>query len=104
MSAFTVGDRVAVYISGQRMTGTVHEELEFGNLKVRCDIGAPFGYPIVHPKQCRKLKKKARRRVWIHPEGFKAIPTDGTYQVAATRVDYSCNRWIEFIEVRKPKL
>jgi hypothetical protein len=72
MSKFKIGDRVAVYgeILGvkspaDRKLGTVAAVAKDGDLRVRFEEefdGDREWY--VHPKQCRRLKPKAKPREW----------------------------------------
>ena len=60
MKQFKVGDRVAVYShtpnkGAKREPGKVSDHCEKGSIGIDLDNG---GYCIVHPKQCRLLKKK----------------------------------------------
>ena len=50
----------------------------------------------VHPKQCRRLIKKPRRRVWVNVDCHELFISDKAVP--------PLNRgWKEFIEARKPK-
>lgn len=71
MADLKVGDRVRVYgwdfddpKEALIFNAEVLEKLSNGMLKVRNP--RLDGDDFVHPKQCRKLVKKERRRVWIH--------------------------------------
>lgn len=57
---FKVGDRVAVYTWQGKGIGCVERVGESTHIDVRCADGSL--YNDVHPKQCRLLKKKERRR------------------------------------------
>lgn len=90
MSKFKVGDRVKIYHHRTPLIGVVNHITEDGMIKI--DL-SEVGY-IYHPKQCRKLVKKERRRAWIKLTDYGQI--DGWA---------SCERhspgWVEFIEVKK---
>ncbi len=67
MSKFKVGDRVAFYSGSVRRTGTINKIVRDDYIEVLTgEIGDDrlFGH-LVHPKQCRKLVKKARREFWV---------------------------------------
>jgi hypothetical protein len=76
---FKAGDRVAVYgldnnLEPVRIISTVTEVLPNGQLYLdEASSVAPklYDFSMAHPKQCRKLKKRPRRRVWInsYPDG-----------------------------------
>lgn len=51
-----------------------------------------------HPKQCRRLVKKERRRVWIR--GLDLHTRSATPVVAYQKVDRDAD-FVEFVEVRK---
>lgn len=105
MSKFKVGDHVAFYTSLGRTIGTVTQALN-EELHIRLDVN-PSDRCLVkaHPKQCRRLVKKERRRVYIPDVYLKKLLEDS--------VDAQCQHQIsthpvldddvEFIEVRKKK-
>ena len=68
-SKFKAGDRVAVYFDGNRVVGEV-ASVNPGEDFLRVSLGVPkYGFPALdyiwaHPKQCRRLVKKARR-MWV---------------------------------------
>lgn len=93
---FKVGDRVRVY--GARYNGTVEPFVatiehiyQNGSIKVSSDN---IMYCEIHPKQCRHLVKKERRRIWVkfHPQGQ-------IYTVECSEPQEE--GWIEFVEVRR---
>jgi hypothetical protein len=71
MSKFQVGDRVAVYglagdLTSIRVAATVTDINPDGTLSLNEDDAFKRGYDgydftMVHPKQCRKLKKKEKK-------------------------------------------
>lgn len=96
---FKVGDRVAVY--GSMLDQ--HQKCYYlrGNKGVIIDSHfAPDEYSFkadedgweytVHPKQCRLLKKKVRRRLWLDPSSVERL-------MKAPKHSHS----IEFIEVKE---
>ncbi len=104
---FQVGDRVAVYgityrdkngvwLGVERVTGTIKQYGEqwmiFESEKYK-DIA-------VHPKQCRLLKKKERRRVWMHGLEWLAHAKGIKSLEVFTSPEHVVNP-IEFIEVKK---
>lgn len=111
MTTFKVGDRVAVYGATQtgysgvvfeRKTGTI-KEIEPARgawFNVLLD-GAKQTYTF-HPKQCRLVKKKERRRMWIsemHLEHHLKVG-DPTYAYSYPDL---VTEPVEFVEVRKKK-
>lgn len=97
---FKAGDRVKVYPiakNGEVITFDVS-----GNIAVGFDDNAG-SMQFFHPKQCRKLIKKERRRVWIRNPEFLyyirhsfQIPTELFSNVPA-------DGFVEFVEVRNKK-
>lgn len=89
---FKIGDRVAVYQSffgrSERNIGLV---IDTGNqaIKVQHDSGLMW---ILHPKQCRRLVKKERRRIWVLREPGFALGDIRDYEVGG---------YTEFVEVKK---
>lgn len=105
-----VGDRIAVYgIDGNgapiRKTATIESFTKEGAVYVTDPESlhkvGPAGYDLTmpHPKSCRRLVKKPRRRVWVkmptdfHPQHL----TNGMVSVVPVA------GWSEFVEVRKKK-
>lgn len=86
-----VGDKIVIYNNGERFTALV-AALPLGeNQNIVVDNGrSPAFY--VHPKQCRRLVKKERRRVWIHPSCIGKV--GGIYDSPPS---YDC---LEFVEVK----
>lgn len=90
MSKFKAGDRVAVYRYGSTVTkGTV--KYVYGSLE-GLDVCLDNNEEEVgvHPKQCRKLKKKAKKQpheVWVnvHNYGGSEAMTIHTSEQAARR-------------------
>jgi hypothetical protein len=78
MSKFEVGDRVAVYMNGQRLVGVIRPNPKNNSpetLWVRFPESAPgkndWREHIAHPRQCRRLKpKRERREIWIRCAGM----------------------------------
>lgn len=111
---FAVGERVRVYGSsvrhwyeGEVASGVVCEP--GAEHLVRVKIDGTDRYCEFHPKQCRRLIKKQRRRIWAYITGDGNIcvstekPTDG----CMCSNEYCCEKryfasgWSEFIEVKK---
>lgn len=95
-----VGDRVAVYNTGTRFTGTVSG---FRSSASGTETGVTlddnnYGWASmwVHEKQCRLLKPKGLRSIWIYP----VDPTLSSFTVSLTPVNKG---WIEFVEKRPKK-
>jgi hypothetical protein len=111
MNKFKVGDRVAVYDGGHRYEGNI---LEFSQV-----IGASSPYDCVvirrvangktmsvHPKQCRRLGKKERRRVWmpqLNVDDMFKYPEYKDYTAILYKEKREGQSLVEFIEVRKKK-
>jgi hypothetical protein len=102
---FETGDRVNVYGGpnpgwgvGGAWLGTVYDlavKTNWGNgISVKSDYDG-CGY-VVHPKQCYRLVKKPKRRVWVNPKVF--IPGHAPIEQCLC---LSENDWPEFIEVKK---
>jgi hypothetical protein len=95
---FKVGDRVAVYDGGFILNGNagvITKIFSEGKTVVKLDVETEYAaMPTVHMKQCRRLIKKPRRRVWAR------FCNDGTLMSMSQvpGLDY-----VEFIEVRKKK-
>lgn len=93
---FKVGDRVAVYNSENRYTGTVTKiSSEFFTDCIF--VAREKSEYVYHKKQCRKLVKKERRRVWVRFED-PAGSTHSFNPACAIAPD-----WAEFVEVRQKK-
>lgn len=102
---FKIDDRVARY-SEERTTGRIIEVCEDSVLvaldKKYQDATSQWT-EWVHHKQCRRLVKKERRRIWVKKEPIKNEilivlqnpPTGGL------NGEFSPDKWIEFIEVKK---
>jgi hypothetical protein len=99
MKEFKVGDRVAAYTGKtnypdaiRRAVGEIAQIAANGAILLKHDT-LDYWYS---PKQCRRLIKRERRRVWVNPKYqslyhgsecvFRDEPRDG---------------FVEFIEVRK---
>lgn len=108
MSKFKVGDRVAVYNSDLDMpmriiTTLIILDQETGRFQIQYNKN----YYWVHPNQCRRLKKKERRRIWIYPTIVDEILSDHPKESGYRTMVFNAPRedvgLIEFIEVRKKK-
>jgi hypothetical protein len=102
MSKFKVGDRVRVYggtnpDEGEFFDGTVRQ-IEGRWLVVKDDRNGEV-VSSFHVKQCRKLVRKERRRVWIRES---IIPIRGDL-LDNPPAEHSEQFFIEFVEVRKRK-
>ena len=122
MNKFKVGDNMAKFVVGQRVrfyytdncraysdAGTV-VEIVVQLLRIKIDR-ADQTY-LAHPKQCRKLVKKKRRRVWVKRgaainEAPQLFP--GTHIVSLVRdmdgdyhsIKNTKDNWTEYAEVKK---
>lgn len=102
MSKFKDGDRVAVYDGDERHTGEV-VDISHDGLLIVASESFPGKLVEFHPKQCRKLKPKAKkepRRIWLSDTGLWLIDNNykGMMSVTSTPV-FPCD--VEFIEVIK---
>ena len=102
--SFKVGERVAVYWYDGRFTGAVEKIHANGSLQIVFDN---FSYrKSAHPKQCRRLVKKERRRVWLPLKYVDRAPTDTenlTIGIYRSSIPPTNPDWAEFIEVRSKK-
>lgn len=111
MSKLNYGNRVAIYsASTPRMTGRIHQWLGEDCLGVTFDKpylsrqGDMVKTLIVHPKQCRLLKKKERRRVWVQYKLHDGDPwaADVFDNLIVAEESGICKHdLVEFVEVRK---
>jgi hypothetical protein len=87
------GDRVAVYSGLSRCIGIVESTTE-GLALVRVGLNVRT----YHVKQCRRLVRRERRRVWIDEPGLRKLET-GQDEVWASTT--AMPRAVEFVEARK---
>lgn len=109
---FEVGDRVAVYhVWKGRLTGKVDAINERGHLSVIEDgfYSAHEDGPF-HPKQCRKLVKRERQRIWVGQKIYRWGNGHVDHFMEARFIKPSDSekpadgrQWREFVEVRKKK-
>jgi hypothetical protein len=111
---FNVGDRVRVYatLNGNRaetageLMRKRQDEMWFVKLDGR------RGQIIAHPKQCRRLIKRPKRRIWIYATSFDDIQTVGQDEtsfeclrehpmVFTRRASDNMEKMIEFVEVKR---
>jgi len=107
---FKIGDRVSVaavdehLLKPMRGKGTVVEVLKkpfFASkkmgelLRINMDSWDPPGISHFHPKQCRLLKKKERRRIWVD---LRIDTGTSPYKVVS---DVYNTGFTEFIEVKR---
>lgn len=108
MSKFKVGDRVAIYgtvatyseknksteyLRGDK--GTV--QIVYSNPEDELTVKMESREISAHPKQCRKLMKKERKRLWIK---YPSLPTGFHSCMREISNKYETD-WFEFIEVKK---
>lgn len=89
MNKYKVGERVAVYMAGNRHLGVITRLLEKENVEVKIDLI----YVRVHEKQLRKLKKKTQRYFWVK----ELSPTSFLFSTDKPR---NLNGWIKLKEVK----
>jgi hypothetical protein len=100
---FKVGDRVAYYLSSHRRTGKVLSVHANASLQVDEDNASPRWEYNVHPKQCRKLVKKPRRKVFILEQelvNFQKETSAPAWEKPWEDLDFD-SPWVEFVEVKK---
>jgi len=102
MSELKPGDRVAVYW-GKRCVGTVEMIRNDGLLQISVENGSTSDTWIAHPKQCRKLVKKERRRVWFEKVDIGQNHWNGYSNEKEIWESLKPGERVEFIEVRKKK-
>lgn len=103
MKNYKVGDRVKIYgcifrssdeslhhITVDGLTGEIKEICLSGYITVKTNFDETF---LAHPKQCRKLVKKERRRIWVSPD-YEFLGPDNTSLIPK-------EGWLEFVEVKK---
>lgn len=107
---FEVGERVAVYghralAFGVRVVGLIEamdqdeRRMYPTGVKVRDEKYSGQAY-FAHPKQCRRLVKKERRRAWLSARALRDFPGR---RITADLGGPGWDDSIEFIEVRKGK-
>jgi hypothetical protein len=108
---FQVGDRVAVYghggIGWKRWTGRVLDPTKGAEILgpdfIRVEIEKLNEVVHAHEKQCRRLVKKPRRRVWLGEDDMKekglVTGWGGIVDISATGKPEK--GFVEFIEVRR---
>jgi hypothetical protein len=112
MAELKVGDSVAVYgiclvpsagrSSGtvmDRWVGTVHRIHQGIGIEVRSHEDECV-YS-VHPKQCRRLVKRQKRRIWIHPD---IMIRSGNEMYGRPISDEPTKGFVEFVETREKTL
>ena len=112
---FEVGMRVAVYCAELgRITGTVRPYAGEIGPTITITVDHKNGWPMfatVHHKQCRRLVRKPKRRIWIDefsPSWDKAtkqanVHTNGHAQFLVFTEDPQHSAMIEFVEVKRKK-
>jgi len=100
-----VGDRVAVYWYDGRFTGEIDRISNEGSTGPRYFIQFDTGLAKwAHVKQCRRLVKRERRRVWISESnlGNLAVHSQG-HSVVVWKDKPMLDDAVEFREVRKER-
>lgn len=108
MTKLKPGDRVRVYGTGFRNGEAFGTSASVHNGIVRNIHGVFISVTLssrdwicVHPKQCRKLVRKERRRIFVYPSEFSKPEAYRVY--AYTKESNRNTGAIEFVEVRKKK-
>lgn len=100
MSNFKVGEMLAYYTGNMRFVLKLSRIDDDGILHFYAEHNPGYVNSMAHPKQCRRLVKKPRRRVWAQ------LNSDGIYSNLGELLVNGCiqnGERIEFIEVRKKK-
>ncbi len=100
MSKFEVGDRIAIYEELERWKATIIKINELGHLYVLYLFEGEEVRDYFHPKQCRKIKKKERRRVWVDKIDYSANEIS-THRPIRFDNPFDSINWVEFVEVKK---
>lgn len=101
---FKVGDKVAVYDRTYNLARGVGKVVEIDDhpatgVRVRVPNYQDFWF---HPKQCRRLVKKERRRMWVRFDQHGTVLSTST-RFPSGNPDYSMlnSELVEFVEVKK---
>lgn len=109
---FEVGDRVAVYTADGRFTGDIIGvfgvhciRVDYHPGQINASTGGVVGWAQVNPKQCRRLIKRERRRIWISETALALLKKDDpaiqdNNWVSLERV---LDDDVEFVEARRRK-
>lgn len=107
---FQKGDRVRVYASVYEelleTVGTIERILENGMVYVEFDKVSEIGNAScwAHPRQCRRLVKKERRRVWIPEGALDRLYSGDARNISANISDRKIvDTDTQFVEVRRKK-
>jgi hypothetical protein len=100
MSRFKSGDRVAIYSGTKRWTGTV-EQCSADDMLLRVALHPSGTVTGAHPKQCRKLVKKYRRRVWLHC--YEDGRVEHALKLHTPTCGVPCTFCREFVEVKRKR-
>lgn len=94
-----VGERVMVYQGRLSFKAEIRGIFESGLLHIKADDEHNRDSGVVHPNQCRRLKKKERRRIWVkyNANGF----VNRNFVASEARPPLEEFNWVEFIEVKK---
>lgn len=98
---FKIGDRVVAYDCYSKLKGKI-VGIEDSLLDVEHDVGGKSKISFFHPKQCRKLKPKKRRELWVKFDHIKWFQTNYP-DVDLIRINTppSEEGWIKVSEVKK---
>lgn len=91
---FKVGQRIAVYDMGKRYVCTIKIINDSQTVTANYENNKPFTC-LVHVKQCRLLKKKERRRIWVD---MPSLYRSGDRHIVYYEEQGGC---VEFVEVKK---
>lgn len=96
---FEVGDRVAAYNCTKRYEGVVWS-IDNRRWPTTLVIETRDDVLSFHPKQCRRLVRKERRRVWVNMDHWDYYKADNPAH-AYLEEPQDTPGWVEFIEVKK---
>ena len=105
ISKFRINDRVRVYDCSNNYVCIVTHVYGDGLLSLKNEE-IPGGCPFIrHEKQCRKIKSKARRSIWIKTSGALSVIGGARHleQSVALFKPEPSDGWIEFVEKKEIK-
>lgn len=91
MGNFKVGDRVRIYCENSIIKTDTIRELGIDS----CRCSSPYSW--YYLKQCRRLKKKDRRRIWVWGQLFTLGEISQYVKTSKPNQD----GWIEFSQVKQ---
>lgn len=101
---FKIGQRIAIYGFDKEDAAKVFKH-RVGGGDDQAGLLLTDGGFWVHPKQCRRLFKKPRKRVFVHFSYFieNERSFDSEHVIRKTEPPMHAPDWIELVEVREKK-